>query len=182
MGTHGRISRLRSTLGHYTRAAMEHVLIRKLEHVGGSQSRPDLRYAVEIRDRPGPAHKNGAYPDDVVWIQLHGGLFVARAQIDLCWVGEYSSIGEIRRRTEPSPLFDFKDFWRGRPKYGYAAVASLRAETWIDPFWGGPRTYGYEWVLLDDAKKRTSWLDPREPPRSDSDLRRRFFTKFGTRT
>lgn len=159
---------------------MEHVLIRKLEHLAASRSRPDLGYAIETRERPGPAHKTGAYPDDILWIQLHGGLFVARARVELCWVGEYSSIGEVRRRTQGSALFDIKDFWRGRPKYGYAAVASLRGETWVDPFWAGPRTYGYEWVLLDDDKKRVSWLEHREPPRGGSELADRFATTFGT--
>ena len=68
------------------------------------------------------------------------------------------------------------DFWKGRPRYGYAALAALQEETWVQPpYWGGPRTYGYEWVLLDDAKKRSSWLDKREPPRGDAaDLPTRF--------
>jgi hypothetical protein len=89
-------------------------------------------------------------------------------------VGEYSSVAEIRARTKGSKVHDLAAFWSGRPRYGYAAVASLEAETWIDPHWAGPRTYGYEWVLLEDAKKRTSWLDPKPPPRGQDDLRQRF--------
>lgn len=158
---------------------MDHVLIRKLEHLTGSVRRPDLGYAIETRERPGPAHKNGAYPDDPVWVQVAGGLFVARARIELCWVGEYSGVAEVRRRTQNSTLYELKDFWRGRPRYGYAAVASLRAEAWIEPFWAGPRSYGYEWVLLDDDKKQASWLDRREPPRGGADLKDRFTAKFG---
>jgi hypothetical protein len=65
-------------------------------------------------------------------------------------------------------------FWTGRPYYGYAAVASLENEGWIEPQWAGPRTYGYEWVLLDDVKKRSTWLDPKPPPRSNDDLGGRF--------
>ena len=144
---------------------MEHVIIRKLEQLTGTAGAPQLTFAVEMRDRPGPAHKNGAFPDDVVWIQLHGGLFVAKAKIRICWVGEYSNIKEVRIRTKGSPIANIESFWSHRPKYGYAAVAQLQQEQWIDPFWAGPRTYGYEWVLLDAEKKRKSWLDRKEPPR-----------------
>jgi len=35
----------------------EHVQTRALEHVAGSEDRPALRYALETRDRPGPAYK-----------------------------------------------------------------------------------------------------------------------------
>ena len=60
---------------------MDHVLIRKLEHLTGNAAGPTTSYAVETRDRPGPAHKGGAFPDDVVWIKLHGGLMVAKARV-----------------------------------------------------------------------------------------------------
>jgi hypothetical protein len=49
-------------------------------------------------------------------------------------------------------------------------VASLQQEKWIEPFWAGPRTYAYEWVALEDAKKRSSWLDPRDAPRGGAKL------------
>ena len=57
---------------------MEHVLIRKLEHLTGTKEAPSLGFAVETRDRSGPAYKEGTSPDDVVWVQIHGGLFVAK--------------------------------------------------------------------------------------------------------
>lgn len=157
----------------------EHVVIRKLEHLTRQGERPDLAYAVETRDRRGPAHKHGAFPNDRVWIQLHGGLFIAKAAIELCWVGEYGAIAEVRRRTRGSAIHDLAGFWAGRPRVGYAAVASLTNETWIEPFWAGPRTYGYEWVLLENEKKRSSWLDPKEPPRSGPDLKGRFLSWRG---
>jgi len=149
---------------------MEHVLIRKLEHLTGSAGGPTVRFGVEIRDRPGPLHKSGAFPDDPVWIQLHGGLFVARAIVRICWVGEYARVDDMRARTRGSPIHGLDDFWKGRPRYGYAGVSELRREEWIEPFWAGPRTYGYEWVLLDDGKKRSSWLDRRDPPRGGEGL------------
>ncbi|HVF11662.1 MAG TPA: hypothetical protein VNA87_01110 [Actinomycetota bacterium] len=149
---------------------MEHVVVRKLEHLTGSASAPRISFAVEVRDRPGPAHKNGAFQDDVVWVQLQGGLFVARAKVRIAWIGEYSNIKEIRARTKGSPLYSTEDFWARRPKYGYAAVAQLHQEVWIDPFWAGPRSYGYEWILLEDQKKRTSWLDHKDPPRGGEEL------------
>jgi hypothetical protein len=154
---------------------VDHVLIRSLEHLTGSPGAPALRFGVEVRDRPGPLHKNGAFEDDTVAVQLHGGLFVARAVVKLCWVGEYSSVDDVRDRTRGSPLYQVEDFWKGRPRYGYAAVAELHHERWLDePFWAGPRTYGYEWIRLEDEKKRRSWLDPKEPPRGGEGLRERF--------
>ena len=152
------------------------MVIRKLEHLTGSDGAPSVGFAVETRDRPGPAYKEGTSPDDVVWIQLHGGLFVARARIELGWVGEYSTVQQVRDRTRPHPpLHGLDDFWAGRPRYGYAAVARLRTERWLpEPFWAGPRTYGYEWVVLENEKKRASWLDPKPPPRGGDDLPERF--------
>jgi hypothetical protein len=153
---------------------VEHVLIRKLEHLGGSARSPNLGFAIEMRDRPGPAHKGGAFPDEVVWVQLHGGLFVGRARIEITWVGEYSTVAEVRRRTKGAPIHDIDDFWAGRARFGYAAVGKLKAESWIDAFWAGPRTYGYEWVRLENDKKRASWLDPKDPPRGGRDLEASF--------
>jgi hypothetical protein len=127
-----------------------------------------------MRDRPGPAYKHGAFPGDTVWVQVRGGLLVAKARVGLGWIGEYSSVSEIRARTRDTPLSGLAAFWSGRPPYGYAAVASLESESWIEPQWAGPRTYGYEWVLLEDAKKRSAWLDPKPPPRSKDDLEERF--------
>ena len=153
---------------------MEHVLIRKLDHLRGGSTGPAVGFAVETRDRPGPVYKAGAFQDDVVWVQLHGGLFVARAAIRMGWVGEYFGIEEVRARTRGTPLHDLEDFWKGRPRVGYAAVASLAAERWVKPFWAGPRTYSYEWVVLENDRKRASWLDPKESPRGGTDLERRF--------
>jgi hypothetical protein len=154
---------------------VEHVLVRRLEHLSGSAESPALRYGVEIRERPGPLHKHGAFPDEVVWVQLHGGLFVGRAIVRLCWVGEYSSIDDVRGRTRGSSLHGMDDFWKGRPRYGYAAVAELERERWLpEPFWAGPRTYAYEWIRLEDGKKRSSWLEPKEPPRGEEGLLERF--------
>lgn len=153
---------------------MDHVLIRKLEHLTGTAGAPKVVFAIETRDRKGPAHKQGAFPDDTMWVQLHGGLFVAKARVKIAWIGEYSNVREIRSRTKGAPIYEVEDFWARRPKFGYAAVAQLQSEQWIDPFWAGPRTYGYEWVILEDEKKRSSWLDPKEPPRGGEDLRAEF--------
>jgi hypothetical protein len=149
---------------------VEHVLIRKLEHLTGSADRPDLRFGVEVRDRPGPLHKHGAFEDDTVWIQLHGGLIVGRAAVRITWIGEYSDVRQVRARTAGSPIHDLEGFWTGRARYGYAGVATLAREQWVEPVWAGPRTYGYEWVRLEDDKKRASWLDPRPPPRGGEGL------------
>lgn len=153
---------------------MDHVVIRRLEHLTGSAAAPRLSYAIEMRDRKGPAHKGGAFEDDVVWIQLHGGLFVGKAKVKICWIGEYSRVEDIRRRTAASPIHDLDEFWSGRARAGYAAVAELQRETWIPPMWAGPRTYGYEWVVLESDAKRSSWLDPKDPPRGGEDLRAQF--------
>ena len=155
---------------------MEHVLIRRLEHLDGTERRPALTYAVETRETAGPAFKTGTSPGEEVWVQLHGGLFVARARIKLGWVAEYGGIEEVRRRTRGSSLHDREEFWRGRPRIGYAVVAELQEERWIDPFWAGPRTYGYEWVVLEGDKKRSTWLDPKDPPRGGAALLDEFRT------
>jgi hypothetical protein len=154
---------------------VEFVVVRKLEHLSGSRDAPSLGFAVETRDRPGPVYKEGTSPDDVVWIQLHGGLFVGRARIRLGWVGEYSRIQQVRERTGAHPaLHGLEAFWQGRPRYGYAAVASLHHEGWVEPFWAGPRTYGYEWIVLENTKKRDSWLEEKQPPRGGEGLLREF--------
>jgi acyl-CoA reductase-like NAD-dependent aldehyde dehydrogenase len=59
--------------------------------------------------------------------------------------------------------------------HGVAAVAELVGERWLpSPFWAGPRTYGYEWVVLDDDAKRHSWLDEKEPPCGGAGLKSDF--------
>ena len=151
----------------------EHVQIRKLEHLTGNPKAPHLAYALETRASRGPAHKTGAFPDDLVWIKLHGGLVVGKARIQIAWVGEYSTLNEIRRRTAGSPIHDVADLWAGRPKVGYAVVAELRNEQWVEPHWAGPRTYGYEWVVLDD-KKRAAWLEEKPPPKGGDELLKAF--------
>ncbi|MGH2725547.1 MAG: hypothetical protein ACRDKS_01080 [Actinomycetota bacterium] len=149
---------------------MEHVVIRKLEHLTGTSAAPKIGYAVETRDRKGPAHKTGAFEGDVVHVQLNGGLFVARAVVKIGWIGEYYGVDEVRVRTRGS-LRAMDAFWTGRPRVGYAAVAELAQEHWLPaPFWAGPRTYGYEWVVLSDDAKRASWLDPKDPPRGGEGL------------
>jgi hypothetical protein len=157
----------------YFGAVAEHVQIRKLEHLTGTSKAPHLAYALETRASRGPAQKTGAFPDDVVWIKLHGGLVVGKARIQIAWVGEYSALNEIRQRTAGSPIYGLNDLWAGRPKVGYAVVAELRNEQWVEPHWAGPRTYGYEWVVLDD-KKRDSWLEEKPPPKGGDDLLRSF--------
>jgi hypothetical protein len=149
-------------------------MIRRLEHLTGNHDRPQLGYGVETRERPGPLHKHGAFEDDVVWLQLHGGLVVAKAQVQITWLGEYSDVRQIRDRTRGAPIHLVEDFWKGRDRYGYAGVATLRRELWVEPFWAGPRTYGYEWVRLEDEKKRASWLDPKPAPRGTDALRGQF--------
>lgn len=151
----------------------DHVQIRKLEHLAGNSGAPRLTYALETRSTRGPAHKTGAFPDDVMWIKLHGGLVVGKASIEIAWVGEYAALNEIRRRTAGSAIHDIDDFWAGRPKVGYAVVANLKNERWIDPHWAGPRTYGYEWVVLDD-RKRDSWLAEKPPPKGGDELLQNF--------
>jgi hypothetical protein len=154
---------------------VEHVIIRKLEHLRGTAEAPALGFAVEVRDRPGPVYKTGTSPDDEMWVQLQGGLFVARARIRIGWVGEYSDVRDVRDRTRSAPqLHGLDDFWSGRPRYGYAAIAALEHERWVEPFWAGPRTYAYEWVVLENDRKRSAWLDPKPPPRGGEGLLDRF--------
>lgn len=154
----------------------DHVLIRKLEHLTGSSGAPRLGFAVETRESAGPAYKNGAFPDDVVWLKLHGGLVVGKATIKIAWVGEYSSINEVRTRTRGALVHDVASFWAGRPKAGYAVVAELAHERWLEPQWMGPRTYGYEWVVLESDKKRDTWLEEKPAPRGGEDLAKAFLT------
>lgn len=150
----------------------EHVQVRGLEHMAGSEDRPLVPFAVETRDRPGPAYKAGVFSDDVVWIQVRGGLLVAKASVKIAWRGEYSRIDEVRCRVNDPHLPD--SFWAGRPRAGYAVVADLGGARWVDPVWAGPRTYGYEWIVLESAAKRKSWLDPKPPPRGGEGLREEF--------
>jgi hypothetical protein len=82
---------------------VEHVIIRRLEHLTGTAERPVLGYAVETRDRRGPAFKNGTSPGEDVWVQLRGGLFVARAKIQLGWVAEFSNVGPLPHEGNPDP-------------------------------------------------------------------------------
>lgn len=150
----------------------EHVQIRALEHLVGDGDRPLLRVALETRDRPGPAYKHGVFSDDVVWIQLDGGSMIAKARVRESWRGEYARLDELRKRLADVPLPEA--LWEGRPRHGYAVIARLDQERWIQPVWSGPRSYGYEWVTLENDQKRASWLQEKPPPRGHDDLLARF--------
>ena len=152
----------------------DHVVIRKLEHLAGNARAPALRYAIETRATAGPAFKNGAFAGDIVWIKLHGGLLIAKAAIKIAWLGEYASLREIHARTQGSAIHDDVSFWAGRPKFGYAVVAELQNERWLEPRWQGPRTYGYEWVVMDSDKKTKTWFEEKTPPRGGDELLQRF--------
>ena len=105
---------------------MDHVVVRSLEHLTGEAGKPALGFAVETRDRPGPAYKEGSSPDDVVWVQLDGGLLVAKARIRIGWVGEYASVDEVRARTAGSAL------WASIAP-GSVSTPSLTTSTSISP-------------------------------------------------
>lgn len=149
----------------------EHVQIRALEHVRGDEEKPKFVVALETRDRPGPAFKAGVYSDDDVWFQLRGGLMIARGKVVQSWRGEFSRLDEIRARCEDAHLPE--SFWQGRPRAGYAIVARVNAR-WIEPYWAGPRTYGYEWIVLEGDSKRKTWLEDKPPPRGGESLREEF--------
>jgi len=152
----------------------DHVVIRKLEHLAGNERAPSLGFAVETRATAGPAFKNGAFAGDVVWVKLHGGLLIAKATIKIAWVGEYSSLREIQPRTQGSAIATNPSFWAGRPKFGYAVVAELQNERWLEPTWQGPRTYGYEWVVMDSDKKKKTWFEDKPAPRGGDELLQQF--------
>jgi hypothetical protein len=149
---------------------MDHVVSRKLEELTGTAKAPQIGYAVETRDRPGPAHKNGAFPNDGVWIQLRGGLIVAKARIQLCWSGEYSHIGEVRNRTRGSALHDMTSFWSGR-----RAMATQRSphshmrrgSSRTGPGRAPTATSGCCWTTTRSAQ--AGWTrSPRRAPRTTS--------------
>lgn len=144
------------------------------EHLTARDGRPDVPVAIETRDRPGPAFKHGVFNDDIVWIRM-GPLLVAKATVGIAWKGEYAFLREVRKRTKGTPFHDLDDFWSGRPKVGYAVVAELRKPKFLDePALAGPRTYGYEWIVLESETKQETWLTRQPPEPKDAQLVERF--------
>lgn len=144
------------------------------EQVEARGGRPLITVALEARDRPGPAYKHGVYDGDVVWIRM-GPLLVARATVQIAWRGEFSMTKDIRDRTKGTEAFGRDSFWAGRPRVGYAVVAMLRDARFLpDAKLAGPRTYGYEWIVLESDRKLQTWLETREPEPKDAALVARF--------
>lgn len=153
---------------------MDHVVIFDPGLVGATNGRPDITAAVEARDRPGPAYKHGVFSDDVVWIRM-GPLLVAKGKVKLAWKGEYAFLRELRDRTKGTELYGRDEFWAGKPKIGYAVVAQLKDVYFLkEPSLAGPRTYGYDWITLENEKKEDTWLTRRPPEPKDADLVRRY--------
>lgn len=153
---------------------MDHVVIRDPEHLSARDGRPLLTVAVESRDRPGPAYKHGVYDGDVVWVRM-GPLLVARAEVKIAWRGEYAMLGELRNRTKGTELFALDAYWTGKPKVGYAVVATLHKARFLsEAMLAGPRTYGYDWIVLENEHKEDTWLETRPPEPKDEPLVERF--------
>lgn len=153
---------------------MDHVVILAPELVSSLGGRPNVPVALEARDRPGPAYKEGVYADDVVWIRM-GPLLVAKASVKIAWKGEYAMLRELRERTKGSVLHASDSFWAGKPKVGYAVVAQLKNQRFLpEAKLAGPRTYGYDWIVLENERKRETWLETRPPEEKDRDLVKRF--------
>lgn len=149
-------------------------MIMQPEHVRAHDGRPLVPYAVEARDRPGPAFKHGVFPDDVVWIRM-GPLLIAKAVVKIAWKGEYAFVRELRDRTRGSHMHGDDSFWQHRPKIGYAVVATLEPARFLpEPVLAGPRSYGYDWIVLESESKQETWLTHRPPEPKDADLVRRF--------
>ena len=144
------------------------------EHLSARDGRPNLTMAVEARDRPGPAYKHDVLSDDVVWIRM-GPLLIATARIKLARKIEYAFTKELRERTKGSELYDLDAFWSGKPKIGYAVVAELKEARFLpEPALAGPRTYGYDWIVLENERKHETWLTRRPPEGKDRDLVARY--------
>lgn len=144
------------------------------EQVSATNGRPNVTMAVEARDRPGPAYKQGVFPEDVVWIRM-GALLVAKASVRIAWKGEYALLRELRERTKGTGLYGADSFWAGKPKIGYAIVAHLKDQRFLpEARLAGPRTYGYDWIVLENERKRDTWLETRPPEDKDRELVRRF--------
>jgi hypothetical protein len=153
---------------------VDHVVIFDPALVTARDGRPNVPVALEARDRPGPAYKQGVFSDDMVWIRM-GPLLVAKARVKIAWKGEYAFLREIRDRTKGSPLHDAESFWAGKPKIGYAIVAQLKDIFFLkEPALAGPRSYGYEWIVIENEKKQDTWLTRRPPEDKDAALVRRF--------
>lgn len=149
------------------------------EHVSARDGRPAMTVAVEARDRPGPAYKHGVFPDDVVWIRM-GPLLVAKATVRIAWKGEYAFLRELQQRTRGTELEGLASFWQRKPKIGYAVVATLTDARFVrEPALAGPRSYGYDWIVLENERKRETWLDLRPPEPKDAELVSRFRTLAG---
>lgn len=153
---------------------MDHVVILQPEHLGARDGRPNVTVAVEARDRPGPAYKAGVGAGDTVWIRM-GPLMVAKATVRIAWHGEFAMPGELRARTKGTELHGLESYWAGKPKIGYAVVAQLQNARFLpEPKLAGPRTYGYDWIVLENDKKTDTWLDMRPPEPKDADLVAKF--------
>ncbi len=150
------------------------MVILQPDELRAREGRPLVSVAVEARDRPGPAFKQGVFPDDTVWIRM-GPLLVARATVKIAWKGEYAFLREVRDRTKGSELYDQEAFWQRKPKIGYAVVAQLREARFLpEATLAGPRSYGYDWIVLESESKQDTWLRKRPPEPKDADLVRRF--------
>jgi hypothetical protein len=153
---------------------VQHVVIFQPEHLSARDGRPRVSVAVEARDRPGPAFKHGVASDDVVWIRM-GPLLVAKAVVDIAYHFEYAMLKELRERTKGTELYGLEGFWAGKPKVGYAVVAKLRGARFVpEAKLAGPRTYGYDWIVLENERKEDTWLDERAPEPKDAQLVSRF--------
>ena len=136
---------------------MEHIAIQNKEYT--FDSLPTLSILCRCKLRKDPPYDK-VTPGDIVYI-LQDGLIKVKTTVLRVLSKEYDDISEIRNLcegTSPS-LYNGVNYWNAMRNRHYGTVVWLANNNPLaKPIRPKTRSYGHDWIVLDNQQKRQKWL------------------------
>lgn len=148
----------------YRNGELQHLVIRKMSYVAGTQMKPEVQIFMQTNTRFKPLNTELFKKDQIVWMKWSGGPIVAKAKIS-SWDSGYiknGNIDEARNLTKGTNLYHLEDYWKSvrKKKNAYYVVVKLHDEEWLEELiYPEARSLGTSWLYIDSQRKYDGWIN-----------------------
>lgn len=148
----------------YRNGELQHLVIRKMNYVAGTQMKPEVQIFMQTNKRFKPLNTELFKKDQIVWMKWSGGPIVAKAKIS-SWDSGYiknGNIYEARNLTKGTNLYHLEDYWKSvrKKKNAYYVVVKLHDEEWLEELiYPEARSLGTSWLYIDSQRKYDGWIN-----------------------